>query len=348
MKFIILVLTFTTVNASSFFTIKQNECIRQKENFVKELKQCQKEVADGIYALTNIPCADNKAIDLPFYLNTKRKKCVDIELLTNKMQSNINTDKYDESCEYTLYKSNQFIRKSLQNCKDIKEEYSALATTKFCSVGTSLNWYSTAQTSSPLSQIARGPQCFVCGEDHFRTKEMAKCTKCPSGYIATGDKNDHCTLCTETMFNNNECYRPSTEFCAFNYKLANTDKYTTNPIACRICDEPGTFTKHMNQNIECDKCPEGYIYNGYNCIPCPVGSFQYNNVCIECPMKTFNDKIGNNMCYPITDECPVDSRANFPGATHCDSETYIEKAQRLWYITIVMMILVYTLSYTGL
>ena len=96
MKFIILVLTFTTVNASSFFTIKQNECIRQKENFVKELKLCQKEVADGIYALTNIPCADNKAIDLPFYLNTKRKKCVDIELLTNKMQSNINTDKYDE------------------------------------------------------------------------------------------------------------------------------------------------------------------------------------------------------------------------------------------------------------
>jgi hypothetical protein len=104
----------------------------------------------------------------------------------------------------------------------------------------------------------------------------------------------------------------------------------------------------MNQNIECDKCPEGYIYNDYNCIPCPVGSFQYNNVCIECPEKTFNDKIGNNMCYPITDECPVDSRANFPGATHCNSETYIEKAQRLWYITIVMMILVYTLSYTGL
>ena len=54
------------------------------------------------------------------------------------------------------------------------------------------------------------------------------------------------------------------------------------------------------------------------------------------------------MCYPITYECPTDSRANFPGATHCDSESYIEKAQRLWYITIVMMILVYTLSYTGL
>ena len=95
MKFIILVSIFITINASTF-TIKQNECIRQKENFVKELKLCQKEVADGIYALTNIPCADNKAIDLPFYLNTKRKKCVDIELLTNKMQSNINNDKYDE------------------------------------------------------------------------------------------------------------------------------------------------------------------------------------------------------------------------------------------------------------
>jgi len=41
----------------------------------------------------------------------------------------------------------------------------------------------------------------------------------------------------------------------------------------------------MNQNIECDKCPEGYIYNDYNYIPCHVSSFQYNNVCIECPKK---------------------------------------------------------------
>ena len=48
-------------------------------------------------------------------------------------------------------------------------------------------------------------------------------------------------------------------------------------------------------------------------------------------MKTFNDKIGNNMCYPITNECPVDSRANFPGATHCDSETYIESSKTLVY-----------------
>ena len=342
MKFIILVSIFITINASTF-TIKQNECIRQKENFVKELKQCQKELADGIYALTNIPCADNKAIDLPFYLNTKRKKCIDLNIITNRKYS-----KYEEKCENNFYKSNYHLKLSLQNCIDIKEKYTTFATIHFCPVGTSLNWYSTAQTSSPLSQITRSPQCFVCGEDHFRTKEMPKCNKCPAGYIATGDKNDHCTLCTEIMFNNNECYRPSEDFCNINQKLANKNKYTSNTISCKKCDEPGTFNKHMNQNIECDKCPEGYIYNGYKCIPCPKGTFQQNNMCVECPMKTYNNKIGNNMCYPITDECPTDTRANFSGATHCNSETYREKIQRIWYMIIVIISIIYIIGYTGL
>jgi hypothetical protein len=90
----------------------------------------------------------------------------------------------------------------------------------------------------------------------------------------------------------------------------------------------------MNQNIECDRCPEGYIYNGYNCISCPI--------------KTYNNKIGNNMCYPITNECPVDSRANFPGATHCNSETYREKIQRIWYMIIVIISIIYIIGYTGL
>ena len=60
MKFIILVSIFITINASTF-TIKQNECIRQKENFVKELKQCQKEVADGKVRVIKIKGTDNPA-----------------------------------------------------------------------------------------------------------------------------------------------------------------------------------------------------------------------------------------------------------------------------------------------
>ena len=33
---------------------------------------------------------------------------------------------------------------------------------------------------------------------------MSKCAKCPAGYIATGDKNNKCILCTQKMFDNNE------------------------------------------------------------------------------------------------------------------------------------------------
>lgn len=346
MKFIaIIAITLTTVNASTYFTIHKNECIRKRENYKKELKQCQIDVAQGIYALTNIPCADNKALDLDLYINTKRKKCVDIEVLTEKPMT---YDKYEESCEMTLYKSNRIIIKSVDNCKKVKQKYEEMATVKFCPIGTSLNWDATAETSSPLSQTVRGPQCFVCGEDHFRTNEMGKCAKCPAGYIAMGDKNDKCTLCTEEMFKNNECERPSEDFCNRNHKLANNKKFTSNVESCVLCNEPGTFSKYMNQNIECDRCPDGYIHNGFKCIPCPIGSFQQNNVCIECPIKTFNDKIGNNVCYEMNDTCPSDSRANFAGATHCGSETYIEKAQRLWYITIIMMFFVYANSFTGI
>jgi len=348
MRIIIILLICTIVNASTFLTIKKNECIRQRENFEKELKECQKEIRDGIYALTNIACADNKAIDFSLYLKTKRKKCVDIELLTNKMEPNINYDKIDESCEFSMYKSNRFIRESVKNCIDTKEKYNALATVNYCPIGTSLNWFSTAETSSPLSQINRSAQCFVCGEDHFRTEEMFKCAKCPAGYIATGDKNNKCILCTQKMFDNNECERPSDNFCRFNYKLANKNKYTNSVISCEVCNKPGTFSNHMNQNIECDNCPDGYIYNKYKCIACSKGTFQKENMCIECPIKTFNDKIGNNMCYPITNDCPLDSRANFAGATHCKSETFYEKCERLWYMSIIIIIFVYILSYIGL
>jgi hypothetical protein len=341
MKIIVIVIFMLSIDITNanYFSIKRNECIREKEIIKHQLTECQNNIFYGIYALTNIACADNKAIDLPFYLKTKRKKCVDVKILTNQI---LEIDAYEESCEFTLHKDNKNIKQSLKNCKDIKEQFEQLATIHFCSVGTSLDWINTAKTSYPSSQIKQGPQCFVCGEDHFRSKNMFKCSKCPAGYIANNDKNDKCFLCTQEMFKNNECERPSDEFCDYNHKLANYHKYTDNTISCIHCDQPGTFNKNMNHNFNCDKCQDVYIYdyNYHKCNPCPIGTFQENNNCIQCPKNTFNDKIGNNHCYPITDQCPSDTIANFPGATHCNSETFIEKIKRLWYIIFIILFII--------
>ena len=345
LSIIILVKGYST--SSIGYKIDKNECIRQKEMFEKELIECQSDIIKGVNAITNIVCTDNKVIDFKLYIEYKRKKCVDIDIITNKLNPT-GYDKLDEICRNSFYKSNNFIKKSVENCKIIKEEYESIGTLNYCSIGTVLSWKKTAESENILSKIKSGPQCVVCGEDNFRTKEMSKCNKCPAGYIGTSDKNEKCQLCTIDMFNKNECIRASEEFCGLNEKMYNNDYYTDNPKSCIKCDKEGTFNKKNNQNIECNSCKEGYIYYKKKCIPCPMGTFQKNNKCIECPIMTYNDKIGNNKCYKINDNCPIDSRANFIGATHCGSETFLEKIKRLWYLIIILIIFGYIQCFTGI